>query len=122
MAAVHTVWLDQMLLDIRFALRTLRRNALFSLVALGSLTFGISATTTVSSMVDAVLLRPSTFTDAGSMVRIQGAPGKDEWANVPPAAFARLRSHSELFRQTALLRNGLFTVTGVPVPRQVFGA
>ena len=45
-------------LDLRFALRQLRRNPAFTAAAALTLTLGVAATTTVFSFVDAVLLRP----------------------------------------------------------------
>src|SRR5690349_4764469 len=47
-----------MLRDLAFAIRTLRKNAAFSLTAIVTLALGIGATTAIFSVVNAVLLRP----------------------------------------------------------------
>ena len=44
--------------DVRYAVRSLRREPVFALVAAGSLAVGIGANTAVFSVADAVLLRP----------------------------------------------------------------
>ena len=52
------VWVDQLLQDVRFGLRLLRRNAGFSAIAILCLTLGIGANTAVLSWIEGVLLRP----------------------------------------------------------------
>src|SRR5207244_2681265 len=49
--------LDEVRHDIRFAVRTLRRNAGFSTIVIGMLAVGIGANTAIFTLVDALLLR-----------------------------------------------------------------
>ena len=59
-----------LLLDLRFAARTLTRAPAFALLATGVLALGIGANTAVFSIVDAVLFRPLTFPEPERLVRI----------------------------------------------------
>jgi len=63
-------WLDVLLQDLRFTLRTLRRDTAFAIVAVLILAFGIGANIVVFSVVDTILLRPLPFPEANRLVRI----------------------------------------------------
>ena len=51
-------WLDDLRRDLRYAVRTLARSPIFSLVAIVSLTLGIGANTAMFQLLNALLLRP----------------------------------------------------------------
>src|SRR2546423_5287884 len=62
--------LDSVLQDLRYALRTLRRDAGFATFAILIVGLGIGASSTVFSVVNALLIRPLPFSDPGRLVWI----------------------------------------------------
>jgi tetrahydromethanopterin S-methyltransferase subunit F len=56
--------------DLRYTLRTLRRDAGFAMFAIGIAGLGIGASSTVFSVVNALLLRPLPFADPERLVWI----------------------------------------------------
>lgn len=63
-------WLADFVQDVRYAVRTLRRNPGFTTAALVTLSLGIGAATTVFSVVHGVLLRPLPYPSAERLVRV----------------------------------------------------
>lgn len=64
------VWLEQLVADIRFGLRMLRKNPGFTAVAVLTLALGIGANTYIFSVVDALLFRPMEFPDPDRIVAL----------------------------------------------------
>ena len=63
-------WLDVLMQDLRFTLRTLRRDRAFAIVAVLILALGIGANIVVFSVVNTLLLRPLPLPQANQLVRI----------------------------------------------------
>src|SRR5262245_13176000 len=62
------IWIDQLVQDARYSLRTIRRTPAFSAVVMLTLALGIGLTTAVFSVVNAVLVRPLSYPDADRLV------------------------------------------------------
>ncbi|HJZ98343.1 MAG TPA: ABC transporter permease, partial [Candidatus Solibacter sp.] len=106
--------LDNLLRDLRYAFRTLRRTPGFTLAAIITLALGIGANTAVFSVVHGVLLRPLPYPAPDRLVTIHdGMTPADEpgWpACVADFLVWRNRAHS--FQQLAAFAPNGYTLTG----------
>ncbi len=67
--------------DLRYALRTMRRNLVFTGVAVVSLALGIGANAAIFSLIDTVMLRPLPVRDPGTLVDLLHLYPSDPWLN-----------------------------------------
>ncbi|MGB7354775.1 MAG: ABC transporter permease, partial [Acidobacteriaceae bacterium] len=73
-AARGLPFLDVLGQDLRYTMRTLRRDAGFTVVAVLILALGIGANVAVFSVVNTLLLRPLPFPESQRLVWVQGPP------------------------------------------------
>ena len=92
-------WADA-LRDLRFTLRTLRRDAGFTVIAILILTLAIGANIAVFAVVNILLLRPLPFPDAHQLVWIAPAPQKCGFAcsTYSADAYNRFRAESRSYQ------------------------
>jgi len=90
--------LERLALDLRYALRGLRRSPGFTLTAVAALALGIGVTTAVFSAIDGIILKPLPYPDAGRVVFLGWDYGSgSRIASLTPLDFAFWREHSSVF-------------------------
>src|SRR5712692_7271096 len=95
-----------MLHDVRLALRGLKSQPSFAIVAIVTLALGIGATTAVFTIVNGILLRSLPYHDPDRLVLLRAdVQGADRLAALTAAEFEELRSLTGIFE-------GLGVVTG----------
>src|ERR1700704_2801849 len=67
-----TRWLEDLLQDFPYAIRTLRKQPSFAAVALLTLALGIGATTVMFTLINGVLLAPLPYPDPDKLVAVNG--------------------------------------------------
>ncbi|HTB14683.1 MAG TPA: ABC transporter permease [Bryobacteraceae bacterium] len=91
-----------MLIDLRYALRTLLRAPGFAIAAILTLALGIGASTTIFSVVDTVLLRPLPYPDSNRLVMVWNQLTKLGLNRINPEyrTAAAYRSLDQVFEST----------------------
>src|SRR5262249_48469445 len=88
--------LEILLHDLRYALRTLRRNPGFAVVAVVTLALGIGANTAIFSLIDAMLLKMLPVKNPESLVMLRNADPDGTITRLPNQVYKQLRDHNEV--------------------------
>jgi putative ABC transport system permease protein len=89
--------------DVRYGLRAMRSNWGFTAVAVVALALGVGANTAIFSVVNAVLLRPLQYPNAGRLVAIQELNREGRRGQSTPANFLDWRAQSTVFEHLAAI-------------------
>jgi len=122
--SVRSEWiplkLEHMAQDIRYLIRSLRREPVFACIAIASMALGISAANTVFSLVDGILLKPLAYAQPGKLVYIQEfVPVLSHLYPKVPCNFQHFRyweGHNRSFEAMAALRASRGTLAGAGDP------
>jgi hypothetical protein len=110
-------WMEKLLRDVRYGVRTLGRAPGFAVMAILVMALGIGATTSLFTIVRAVLLKPLPFRDSGHLVMVyehwRNSPlGGDGFNVVAPADFRDWHQQTHGFQDMAVWRSWGANLTG----------
>jgi putative ABC transport system permease protein len=105
--------------DIRFALRGLRKNPGFALIAVLVLAIGIGANAAIFSVVDTVLLRPLPYPESDRLVDLVNAYKEVGHTPISYPQYQFWRDQHEIFDQVITFYYGSAALTGLREPEQV---
>jgi predicted permease len=114
-------WLEDLLADVRYALRMLRRSPAFTLTAVATLALGIGANTAIFSIVNAVVLRPLPYDRPEAVMIVGEKTAQFEQMSVSYLNFLDWRARTRAFRGLAAFRGDSFVLTGSAQPERVGG-
>ena len=116
------VWLETLLQDTRYGLRTLRRAPGFTLAAIVTMALSIGAVTAIFTLVESILLRPLPYQDPARLVSISTfMPKANAEVTVSPDYFA-WRDSSRALAGVAAYSVDDFNFSGAGDPDRLQGA
>ncbi|MCG6987513.1 MAG: ABC transporter permease [Gemmatimonadetes bacterium] len=106
----------ELLRDVRFGVRTFRRQPGFAAVAALTLALGVGATTAVFSIVDGVVLRPLAYPHADRIMQV--------WSGHPlsKSTLASIRDRVSAFETVSGYQGARFALTGEGPAAEIVGA
>ena len=115
-------WLEDLLRDLRFGLRSMARNSGFSIVVVLTLAIGIGATATAFTWIDSVLLHPlSGVAEPNRLVTIETVTSNGEWVPNSYPDFIDFRDHLKLFDGVAVAHIAAFSIGQQDHAERVWG-
>jgi putative ABC transport system permease protein len=116
-------WLEELIQDVRFGLRMLRKSPGFTAVAVLTLALGTGANAAIFSLVNAVLLQRLPVRSANRLVVIWVNNLKNGWSRIGPTGqdYLDWKEQNRSFEDLFLFEHGTGTVTGAGEPEQVAG-
>jgi putative ABC transport system permease protein len=98
--------------DARYAIRMLRKNSAFTLIAVLTLGLGIGANTAIFSVVNGVLLRPLPYPQPNELVALAEKSMNFESSSISYPNFLDWRRSNSTFASMAAYRSDDFSITG----------
>jgi len=105
--------------DLRYAARMLRRQPLFTAVAILTLAIGIGANTAIFSVVNAVLLQPLPYPHSDRLAIVWSVFGKEHRAPASGPELVYLQQRSRLFEEFGGIWVTSSALTGEGEPEQI---
>ena len=113
------LWVQNLLEDLRFSIRMLRKNPGFTAVALLTIALGIGVNTAIFSVVNAVLLRPLPFEQPKRLVFLRESSSEVPGMFISLANLADWQSMNKVFENMGGFRRTSAILTGNGDPRRI---
>ena len=119
------MWIENLVRDLRFAIRQIFRNPGFAVVAIFTLALGIGANAAIFSLVNAIILRPLPYPTPNELV------GLGQWRNQQGEGYVQtgvsapnitdIAKEKRIFQQVGYYRFAGFNITGSNHPESIDG-
>ncbi len=112
-------YLDNLLNDVRFGLRMLRKSPSFTFFAVAVLALGIAANSAIFSIADNVLIRPLPYRDTNRLVMVwEDASAYNFPKNTPaPGNFNDWKIRNQVFEDVAAIANSSLISPETAIPK-----
>ena len=104
--------LDDLIVDIKYGFRMLRRAPAFTAIAVLTLALGIGANTAMFSLVNATLRQPLPYPEPEQLVRLHASKPSCDRGSITYPNFVDWQAGNHTFAAMAVSRGGAFTLTG----------
>jgi putative ABC transport system permease protein len=112
---------ETMLADVQYALRRLRSNLGFTVIAVTTLALSIGATTAIFSAVNPILLRALPYPDAARLVAVVDRRADGSSLDVTYGTVAEVSARARSFASTAAADRWMPSLTGTNEPERLHG-
>ena len=112
-------WLDEIVQDVRYALRTLRKAPAFATAALLTIALGIGANTAMFSVVNAAILQPLGYPQPEQLRLLTTGSNDRERGPVSPAEYFELADINQSFSAVGAFVAGEANLATSDRPRRV---
>jgi predicted permease len=107
------LWLEELLQDLRYGARVLRKNPGFTLVAVLTLALGIGANTAIFSVVNGVLLNRLPYSNPEQLVTLHASKPNFETGSISYPNFRDWQKNNHTFSSMAIMRSFGYSLTGL---------
>jgi predicted permease len=114
-------WIQDLIQDLHFGVRMLRKSPGFTAVAILTLALGIGANTAIFSIVDAVLLRPLPYTRSNQLVDLYSKTIRSDQDLVPYPTFLYWQPETRGLSAIAAWTDDVFDLTGTGMATRLDG-
>jgi predicted permease len=113
------LWFEELLQDLRYGARSLRKNPGFTAIAILTLALGIGANTSLFSVVNGVLLNPLPYPHPEQLITLHESKPNFKNGSISYPNFLDWQKDNHAFSAMAITRRYTFSLTGLGEAEQV---